>query len=501
MKDFNNYLEATGEVGYVEESAHLVVYAKGLPDAKVDEVVVFEDGQRGLILSLGEFVEILPFTKEAVHVGIKVARTSTFLEIPVGEELLGHVISPLGEVLDGGESAGAGKLAGAGKPVQPKELRRVDTRPPGVLERTPVTSSLETGVALVDLLVPLGKGQRELVIGDRKTGKTGFLFQTILTQARLGTVCIYAAVGKKHVEVARAVELFKARGIQEEVVTIATTSSDSAGLVFLAPFAAMTVAEYFRDKGKDVLVVLDDLTNHAKYYRAITLLARRFPGRNSYPGDIFYVHAKLLERAGKFKDNSITALPVAETILGDLAGYIQTNLMAMTDGHIFFDSELFTAGRRPAINPFLSVTRVGQQAQSALVRNVSRELSRFLVEIEKLREFMHFGAELSEEVRAKLTLGDKILAFFGTSSDTTTMPSSMSVLVIAMLWAGFWKEQDIASMRTQIQQLGERYQKDAAFKGEVEKLLAETKTLAEFVDKLRDKTEWVNRGLNGTKTN
>ncbi|MBI2405725.1 F0F1 ATP synthase subunit alpha [Candidatus Microgenomates bacterium] len=489
MKDFNQYLELTGEVGYVEESAHLVCYASGLPGAKVNEVVMFEGGEQGMVLSLGEFVEILPFAKDAVHVGTKVARTSAFLEIPVGEELLGHVISPLGQVLDGGNS------------VHPKEVRIIDTNPPGVLERTPVTTSLETGVALVDLLVPLGRGQRELVIGDRKTGKTAFLFQTILTQARLGTVCIYAAVGKKHVEVARAVELFKTRGIDKQVVTITATSSDSAGLVFLAPFAAMTVAEYFRDKGKDVLVVLDDLTTHAKYYRAITLLARRFPGRNSYPGDVFFVHAKLLERAGKFKEGSITALPVAETILGDLAGYIQTNLMAMTDGHIFFDSELFTAGRRPAINPFLSVTRVGQQAQSGLVRSVSRELSRFLVEIEKLREFMHFGAELSEEVRTKLTLGDKVLTFFGFSSDTATMPASMSVLITAMLWAGFWKEQDITTIRTQIQQLAQNYQEDARFSGEVEKLLSETKTFNELVDKVRDKTEWVSAGKNGTKTN
>lgn len=480
MEKFENYLKKTGEVGYVEEIIHSLVYVSGLPSARIGEIVLFESGELGQAISLLEdHVEVLLFNKDHVAVGSKVARTDGFLEVPVGGELLGKVISPLGVVLDGDG-------------ILPGSYRRIDVNPPGILARVPVTEALETGVALVDMIVPMGKGQRELVMGDRKTGKTGFLVQTILAQASKGTVCVYAAVAKKAVEVTRTIEVFKAKGVDKSTVVISTTSSDAPGLIYLAPYTAMTVAEYFRDQGRDVLIIFDDLTAHAKYYREISLLARRFPGRSSYPGDIFYIHAKLLERAGKFPKGSISALPVAETILGDFSGYIQTNLMAMTDGHIFFDSDLYNQGRRPAINPFLSVTRVGHQAQSPLLKDLSRQLSSFLVELEKLREFMHFGAELSEAIRRKLALGDRILLFFGQSSDSTTMPVNVSTILLAYLWAGMWSQHDGPIMIEAMKKFNGKYLADPAFRKQIDALVAASVKFDDLVNAVRDKGALLN---------
>ena len=231
-----------------------------------------------------------------------------------------------------------------------------------------------TGMTLVDLMIPLGRGQRELVLGDRKTGKTQFLLQAALAQASVGTVCVYACIGKKKAEILRVKEFFAKEGILDKTVIVASSSQDSTGEIFTCPYTAMAVAEFFRDRGQDTLVLLDDMTTHAKFYREMSLLLRKFPGRDSYPGDIFHIHSKLLERSGNFvikkdgneMDVAITCLPAAETIQGDLTGYIQTNLMSMTDGHIYFDNELFFKGRRPAINPFISVTRVGYQTQTSL---------------------------------------------------------------------------------------------------------------------------------------
>ena len=479
MQNFEDYLKTTGEVGYVDEMVHSVAYVSGLPGAAVNEIVVFEEGSKGQIISLGEHhAEVAPFTKQPLKLSSRVARTGSFLEITAGMKLLGKAIDPLGSILEFLDGNGAETVRDG------EEIRRVDTPVPGVLERKKTDRPLETGVPIVDLVIPLGRGQRQLVVGDRKTGKTNFLVQAIYNQARLGTICVYAAIGKKRVETKRVLEEFKNRGVTDNIVTVATSPADAPGLVFVTPYTAMAIAEYFRDQGRDVLLIFDDLTAHAKYYREISLLAKRFPGRSSYPGDIFYIHSRLLERAGNFAKGSISILAIAELIFGDLSGYIQTNLMSMTDGHIYFDTDYFNQGRHPAINPFLSVTRVGFQAQTALLRDLSRVLSSFLVEIEQLREFLHFGAELSETIRAKLDMGDKILAFFDQPA-SETVPTNISILVIANIWAGNYRSVAIDKMKQAITNVNNQYGIDRNYKLKLDAAIARFSKFGDLVESLK----------------
>src|SRR3989344_3908230 len=428
MKDFNFYLEQIGEIGFTEEIVHSIVYVSGLPQAKPSEVVMFESGEIGQVLSLGEdLVEVLLLTRSELRVGTKVVRTDELLQVPVGESLLGRAFDPLVKPIDDGRLIG-------GLKVSP-----IDTQPHGIIGRKQVSESLETGVTIVDLIIPLAKGQRELVIGDRKTGKTGFLLQVMLTQARMGTVCIYCVIGQRLIDIKNRFEFMEEMGIKKNCLIVATSSSDAPGLIFLTPYSAMTIAEFFRDQGKDVLLILDDMTTHARYYRETSLLAKRFPGRSSYPGDIFYTQAKLIERAGNYKKGSITCLPVADAVLGDLSGYIQTNLMSMTDGHIFFDIDLYNQGRRPAVNPFLSVTRVGLQAQSPIVRDLNRQISSYLVHVESLKDYMHFGAEVSEQLKKDVELGRRVMRFFN-QDHHETFPLNLSVFLLALIWAGYAKD-------------------------------------------------------------
>lgn len=472
MSNYQTYLDSTGEQGETSSIMHSVAYATGLPGLKPNELVVFENGQLGQTISLSrDQAEILLLSHSNVRVGDKIARTNKYLSINLSDNILGKIIDPLGVSLDG-------------PLVEGSSPREIDIAAPNIIERDIIKEPLETGVSLVDLIIPIGKGQRQLIIGDRKTGKTQFFIKSILNQARSGNICIYAAIGKKRIEIKQMLEAIKKLGIEKNVIVVASSASDAPGLIFITPYTAMTIAEYFKDKGLDVLVILDDLTNHAIYYRQISLLARRFPGRNSYPGDIFYTHSKLLERAGKFKTGSITAFPVAESILGDFSGYIQTNLMSMTDGHIFFDTELASLGRRPAINPFLSVTRVGQQAQSNLVRDLSRELSSFLINMERLRSFVHFGAELSEDVRQKLALGERILIFFDQPVDV--VPINASILITALLWIGFWKDQTAQDMRSKITKLVIEYQKEGVFRKNIDDLVNKTSKFSDFLNSLRE---------------
>lgn len=468
MQSFEEYLRQTGEVGYIDEVVHSIVYVSGLPTAKLNEIVMFEGDGVGEVMSLTpEYAEVLILTPHPLKVGSRVARTGRQLEVGISDEILGKVVQPLNTGI-----------------ATPKEFRKVHVNPSNILNRRVIDEPLYTGVSLIDLVVPLGQGQRELVIGDKKTGKTEFILQTMVTQAKLGNICIYAGIGKKQVEIKKVYEFLKEEGIEKQSVVVSATAGDPAGLIFIAPYTAMTIAEYFRDQGKNVLLILDDLTTHARSYREISLLARRFPGRNSYPGDIFYIHSRLIERGGKFNKGIISCLPVAESVMGDLSGYVQTNLMAMTDGHIFFDVELSNLGRRPAVNPFLSVTRVGYQAQSPLVRDLSRELNSFLVSIENLRSLLHFGAELSEQVKQSLDLGDRTFAFFDQPRGLS-MPINASLITLAALWAGFWKQVDYTKMKLEMKTLVENYNKQAEFKTEVDKRVQDATKLAILIDSIK----------------
>ncbi|RJR15960.1 hypothetical protein C4579_01160 [Candidatus Microgenomates bacterium] len=471
MKDFATYLNQTQEVGYVTEVKHTILYVTGLPHAKLSELVIFETGELGQIVSMDrKYAEVILFSRSVVRVGMQVARTGSVASVTLSNNLLGKSLNPLGEQLDG-------QLFNHSKD---KVVRQIDVEPLGITERKPVDQPLITGVSLVDLVIPLGIGQRELVIGDRKTGKTVFLLQAMRSQlANNDMICVYAGIAKWRVDIIKLEAFFESSGLKDRSILVSSAASDAPGLIFLTPYTAMTIAEYFRDQGKDVLIILDDLTRHAQFYREITLLARRFPGRSSYPGDIFYVHAKLLERAGNFKKGSITCLPVAESIGGDLSGYIQTNIMSMTDGHIFFDSDYFTAGKRPAINPFLSVTRVGLQAHSQLLRDISRQLSRLLVRLEELSKLMHFGVEISADVKNTLALGERINEFFRQSYERI-IPLPMSVMIIAFLWFGRWKELTTPQMRQEMEKAISRYQSDNTYREFIDRILEESKSLSDL---------------------
>jgi F-type H+-transporting ATPase subunit alpha len=425
---FNQLLDKIGEYGIVSEVSHPIVFIEGLPKVKSHEVILFENGEKGEVSAItrGE-VEARVFSNEAVGVGTKVARTNELLSVPVGEELLGQHINPLGEAYD---------EASPFKP--PKDKREVDIRPIGISGRKRVTAQLVTGISLIDMLVPLGKGQRELVIGDRKTGKTSLLMTMVKTQVGEGSIAIYAAVGKKKSEIKKIKEFLEKEKLLPRTILVTTSSYDSPSLIFQTPYSAMTIAEYFRDKGINSLVIMDDLSTHAKYYRELSLLGKRFPGRDSYPGDIFYVHSRLLERAGNFKlpenkEASITCLPVVEIIEGDFTGYISTNLMGITDGHIYLDSNIYYEGMRPAVNIPLSVTRVGRQTMGTLPREVHKILMAFLSRYDKLQNLSHFGQELTDDVKSALNMGDLIYDFFKQRYEEI-VPLTVQLIIVAMIF-------------------------------------------------------------------
>ncbi len=424
---FDALLNKTGEYGVVYAVSHPIVFIEGLPKVKVHEIIHFESGQKGEVFSINRGkVEARIFSHDPVIVGTRVARTDELLSIAVGPELLGQTISPLGEPIDPNKTY-----------KKPKELRDLDARPIGISGRKKISTPLATGTTLVDLLIPLGRGQRELIIGDRKTGKTSLLLTTIRKQIDEGVIAIYAAIAKKKSDIKKLQDFFEKEKIDDKVIIVATSSYDSPSIIYQTPYAAMAVAEYFRDKGQHTLLILDDLSTHAKFYRELSLLARRFPGRDSYPGDIFYVHSKLLERAGNFKhpekgEVSITCLPVIEIVEGDFTGYISTNVMGITDGHIYLDSNIYYQGMRPAVNIPLSVTRVGRQTMDKLSREVNKSLTAFLTQYDKLQNLSHFGQELTDDVKKSLRLGEMIYKLFNQPYQLT-VPISVQLILLSMI--------------------------------------------------------------------
>lgn len=468
---FDKFLSKSGEVGYATRVVQSVVFVEGLPGAKAEEMVMFETGQLGKITALSnEGAEVLVLDRELAKAGTKVTRMGTELTIPISREILGTTIDVLGHVIQGKNADGA-----------KWEQRQTDNEPWEMARRHKVDQPLLTGVILIDLLVPLGKGQRELIAGDRKTGKSSLLMQTILAQAKAGSICVYAAVGKKRTDIIKVEEFLEKMGIKDRTVIVASASQDSAGVIYQCPYTAMTIAEYFRDQGQDVLVVMDDMTTHAKFYRELSLLSRKFPGRDSYPGDIFHIHSKLMERAGSFsvngKEVTITCLPVVETIQGDITGYIQTNLMSMTDGHIYFDSDLFFRGRRPAINPYISVTRVGRQTQTKLRRDAGRMVLDLLNSYERTQGFLRFGAELGENSRQILMIGDRILGLFDQPM-YTVVPLNIQLYLLAVLLSGAGK-----ALKTD--EAAEKYEKEAEFRKKIDDMVSRCDSISKLIEELR----------------
>lgn len=432
MLDFEKQLEEMGEYGVVFEVQHPLVKIAGLPHVNLYEMVLFESGEMGEVFSLErESIQVIVFSNTPVRVGMRVTRKKRFVTVPVGPELFGTVIDPLGNFLS--EST---------KKTPPLQAREVDIPPPGISHRARIKRPFLTGVSIVDMMLPLGFGQKQLVIGDRKAGKTSFLFTAIKNQVKRGSVAVYAAIARRKSDVKYVQNFFERENLSSRTVIVATTSYDSPSLIFLAPYSAMTIAEYFRDQGQDVLLVLDDLSSHARFYREVSLIAKRFPGRDSYPGDIFYIHARLLERAGNFKHKekgevAITVLPVAEIIEGDFTGYIATNIMGMTDGHIFFDGNIYNRGRRPAINVALSVTRVGRQTQTKVLQDINHQLTSLLALYDKMQNLSHFGAELTDTVKHILKTGEMIYRFFDQPYDFV-IPQEVQLVLFSILWLEFF---------------------------------------------------------------
>ena len=480
-KDFSTYLEENNEVGFVETMNSSLVGVSGLPQVFIGEVVMFSDSSLGLVMSLGEsLVRVLLLEKDRdLRIGAKVARTKSPFQVYVADSSLGGVFDSAGRPLfkEGASIAPAPPTTDSPTSEESRLLMPVFRSAPDFVDRTKISSPLITGVSVVDLMVPLGKGQRALVLGDKKSGKTEFLKQTMASQAKEGSICIYAGVGKNREAILDVLDFSKKARLGKSFILIGSSSSDSPGEVYLTPYTAMAFAEYFRDKGRDVLLVLDDMSSHAKYYRELSLIGGSFPGRESYPGDMFFAHSGLFERAGNFRigdvTSSITCLPVAETAEGDISGYIQTNLMSMTDGHIFFDSSMFDQGKRPAVNTFLSVTRVGKQVQSMLHQSLHRELSGFLSLLRKHERFVHFGAELSEGIRASLETGKKVTAFFN-QPPQRIYPLNVQYFLFTLIWGGLLGEKQTANLEFLARKLSDMYEKDSDFRQYVDKLIGDS---------------------------
>ena len=393
----------TAEGGTVVSAADGIVTVEGMDRAVYGEIVTFENGAKGMVESVEpSHLGIMLFDgAESVGVGTLVTRTGKRAGIPVGEAFLGRVINPLGEPIDG-----KGAIEAVG-------YNPIEKQAPGILERQSVDTPLHTGILSIDSMFPIGRGQRELIIGDRQTGKTSIATDTILNQKDTGVLCIYVAIGQKASSIARVAEDLKKHGAMGYTTIVAATASDSAPLQYIAPYAGTALAEYFMAQGKSVLIVYDDLSKHAVAYRAISLLLRRSPGREAYPGDVFYLHSHLLERSCRMRDDlgggSITALPIVETQAGDVSAYIPTNVISITDGQIFLETALFNAGNRPAVNVGLSVSRVGGAAQTKAMKKANANLRIELAQYKDMESFSQFSSDLDAETRRQLEHGKALM--------------------------------------------------------------------------------------------
>ena len=375
----------------------------GLRSCMANELLRFEDGSFGVAQNLEEetvSVAILS-DKDTIQEGSSVFRTGEALSVPVGENLLGRVVNALGAPIDGKG------------PVETKEIRPVEAIALGIIQRQSVSVPLQTGIKAIDSMIPIGRGQRELIIGDRQTGKTTIAIDTIINQKDTGVLCIYVAIGQKRSSVVQIAQELEKAGALPYTIIVSASAAESAPLQYIAPYAGCAMAEYFREKGQDVLIVYDDLSKHAVAYRALSLLIRRPPGREAYPGDVFYLHSRLLERAvcvaPEYGGGSITALPIIETQAGDVSAYIPTNVISITDGQIFLETELFHSGIRPAINPGISVSRVGGAAQIKGMKKVAGELKLLYAQYRELQAFAQFGSDLDADTKSRLALGERIV--------------------------------------------------------------------------------------------
>ncbi|MBD9097638.1 MAG: F0F1 ATP synthase subunit alpha [Ruminococcaceae bacterium] len=425
IKHYKEHIEMT-ETGTVILVGDGIARVYGLRNCMANELLEFDDGSFGMAQNLEtETVSVAVLSDDnKIREGTTVRRTGQVLSVPVGEGMLGRVVNALGEPIDGKGPTGC------------TQKRPVESPAPGIIERKSVSVPLQTGIKAIDSMIPIGRGQRELIIGDRQTGKTEIAIDTILNQKNTGVLCIYVAIGQKSTSVVQIVNELENSGAMEYTIVVSASAAESAPLQYIAPYAGCAMAEYFREQGKDVLIVYDDLSKHAVAYRALSLLIRRPPGREAYPGDVFYLHSRLLERAACVADEygggSITALPLIETQAGDVSAYIPTNVISITDGQIFLETELFHAGVMPAINPGISVSRVGGSAQLKAMKKVSGELKLLYSQYRELQAFAQFGSDLDADTKARLNLGERIVEVLKQERHSPVRPGCQVAIIYAV---------------------------------------------------------------------
>ena len=465
--------ETSAEGGVVISSADGIVHVEGMNRAVYGEIVTFENGAKGMVESVDpEQLGIMLFDgAETVGVGTMVTRSGKRAGIPVGDAFLGRVISPLGEPIDGKG------------PIEAVGYNPIEKQAPGILERQSVDTPLHTGILAIDSMFPIGRGQRELIIGDRQTGKTSIATDAILNQKNTGVLCIYVAIGQKASSIARVAGDLQKHGAMSYTTIVAATASDSAPLQYIAPYAGTALAEYFMSQGKSVLIVYDDLSKHAVAYRAISLLLRRSPGREAYPGDVFYLHSRLLERSCRMRDDlgggSITALPIVETQAGDVSAYIPTNVISITDGQIFLESALFNAGNRPAVNVGLSVSRVGGAAQTKAMKKANANLRIELAQYKDMESFAQFSSDLDAETRRQLDHGKALMEML---KQPLYQPKSDAEQVVTLVLAshGVLDELPTAELRAKTSAFVRQFRADVS--GTMDKITATGKLEPEMVD-------------------
>ena len=435
IKYYENAIQQN-ETGTILMVGDGIARASGLVNCMAGELLEFEDGSFGMAQNLEEnSVSIVIFgSDENIGEGQTVKRTGKVVSVPVGEAMIGRVVNALGQPIDG-----------AG-PIDTKEFRPVESKAPGICERRSVYQPLQTGIKAIDSMIPIGRGQRELIIGDRQTGKTTIATDTIINQKGKDVLCIYVAIGQKRSTVASLVENLSRNGSMDYTIVVAATASESSPLQYIAPYSGCAMGEYFMNQGKDVLIIYDDLSKHAVAYRALSLLIRRPPGREAYPGDVFYLHSRLLERAAKLDDEhgggSLTALPIIETQAGDVSAYIPTNVISITDGQIFLETELFHSGIMPAVNPGISVSRVGGDAQIKAMKKVAGTLKLIYSQYRELQSFAQFGSDLDADTKARLEQGARIVEVLK-QSQNAPVPVEKQVAILYAVTKGILEKVNV----------------------------------------------------------
>lgn len=435
IKYYENAIQQN-ETGTILMVGDGIARASGLVNCMAGELLEFEDGSFGMAQNLEEnSVSIVIFgSDENIGEGQTVKRTGKVVSVPVGEVMIGRVVNALGQPIDG-----------AG-PIDTKEFRPVESKAPGICERRSVYQPLQTGIKAIDSMIPIGRGQRELIIGDRQTGKTTIATDTIINQKGKDVLCIYVAIGQKRSTVASLVENLTRNGAMDYTIVVAATASESSPLQYIAPYSGCAMGEYFMNQGKDVLIIYDDLSKHAVAYRALSLLIRRPPGREAYPGDVFYLHSRLLERAAKLDDEhgggSLTALPIIETQAGDVSAYIPTNVISITDGQIFLETELFHSGIMPAVNPGISVSRVGGDAQIKAMKKVAGTLKLIYSQYRELQSFAQFGSDLDADTKARLEQGARIVEVLK-QSQNAPVPVEKQVAILYAVTKGILEKVNV----------------------------------------------------------